>query len=88
MSGVAAGASAHADWKTLLTEWAERRAALPGGAPMLEDALPDFERTLIRVALKHTQGHRQEAARLLGWGRNTLTRKLRELGMDDTEPGT
>jgi len=40
------------------------------------------------VALKATQGHRQEAARLLGWGRNTLTRKLKELGMeggDDVE---
>jgi len=38
---------------------------------------------LIRAALKRTQGHRQEAARLLGWGRNTLTRKLRDLGMTD-----
>jgi two-component system, NtrC family, nitrogen regulation response regulator GlnG len=35
------------------------------------------------VALKRTQGHRQEAAKLLGWGRNTLTRKLKELGMND-----
>src|SRR2546430_11179218 len=33
-----------------------------------------FERVLIRAALKRTHGHRQEAARLLGWGRNTLTR--------------
>ena len=48
-------------------------------------ALPAFERTLLRVALKATQGHRQEAARLLGWGRNTLTRKLRELGMEGAE---
>ena len=87
VSGVAPGGRVHADWRALLAEWAERRAALPGGAPMLDEALPDFERTLMRVALKHTQGHRQEAARLLGWGRNTLTRKLRELGMDDTEPG-
>ncbi|HEX9472925.1 MAG TPA: helix-turn-helix domain-containing protein, partial [Steroidobacteraceae bacterium] len=45
-------------------------------------ALPAFERTLLRVALKATRGHRQEAARLLGWGRNTLTRKLKELGME------
>ena len=36
-------------------------------------------------ALRHTQGHRQEASRLLGWGRNTLTRKLKELGMDGEE---
>jgi two-component system nitrogen regulation response regulator GlnG len=37
------------------------------------------------VALKHTQGHRQDAAKLLGWGRNTLTRKLKELGMGDID---
>jgi two-component system nitrogen regulation response regulator GlnG len=51
--------------------------------PLLDDALPEFERTLIREALKHTRGGRQEAAKLLGWGRNTLTRKLKELGMED-----
>jgi two-component system nitrogen regulation response regulator GlnG len=45
--------------------------------------LPEFERTLIRAALRQAQGGRQEAARLLGWGRNTLTRKLKELAMDD-----
>ena len=54
-----------------------------GGQPLLDVALPQFERTLISVALKQTQGHRQAAAKLLGWGRNTLTRKLKELGMDD-----
>lgn len=37
------------------------------------------------MALAYTQGHKQEAARKLGWGRNTLTRKLRELGMDHGE---
>ena len=41
----------------------------------------------IRVALRHTQGHRQDAAKLLGWGRNTLTRKLKELGMSDLDRG-
>jgi two-component system nitrogen regulation response regulator GlnG len=51
----------------------------------LELALPAMERILIRAALKRTQGHRQEAARLLGWGRNTLTRKLKELGMSEGE---
>jgi two-component system, NtrC family, nitrogen regulation response regulator GlnG len=35
--------------------------------------------------MKRTQGHRQEAAKLLGWGRNTLTRKLKELGMSDAD---
>ena len=50
-------------------------------------AAAEFERALIRVALKATQGHKQEAARLLGWGRNTLTRKLKELGMEDVDDG-
>jgi two-component system nitrogen regulation response regulator GlnG len=45
--------------------------------------LPDLERALIRVALRKSRGHRQEAARMLGWGRNTLTRKLKELGLGD-----
>ncbi len=49
------------------------------------DAQPEFERVLIRAALKRTQGHRQDAAKLLGWGRNTLTRKLKELGMNTAE---
>ena len=88
VTGVPGAHAAAADWTSLLTEWAQRRAAESGGKPLLDDALPEFERTLIRVALAHTQGHRQEASRLLGWGRNTLTRKLRELGMDDSEPGT
>jgi len=52
-------------------------------SPLLDTALPEFERTLIRVALAHTGGHRQDAAKLLGWGRNTLTRKLKELGMEE-----
>jgi two-component system nitrogen regulation response regulator GlnG len=70
------------DWVSGLAGWADK-AAVSGGRPLLDEALPQFEKTLIRVALKHTQGHRQAAAKLLGWGRNTLTRKLKELGMDD-----
>jgi two-component system nitrogen regulation response regulator GlnG len=70
------------DWVSGLAGWADK-AAVNGGRPLLDEALPQFEKTLIRVALKHTQGHRQAAAKLLGWGRNTLTRKLKELGMDD-----
>jgi two-component system nitrogen regulation response regulator GlnG len=77
----AAAAETGADWTTTLAQWAERQSGTPP-RPWLDDALPAFERTLIRVALRLTQGHRQEAARLLGWGRNTLTRKLKELGMD------
>jgi two-component system, NtrC family, nitrogen regulation response regulator GlnG len=74
-------AAHEADWAVALAAWAERHAA-SGKAPLLDTALPQFERVLIRAALKRTQGHRQEAARLLGWGRNTLTRKVKELGMN------
>ena len=78
------GRTAHAssiDWAQSLASWAQARLAT-GGAPLLEDAVPEFERTLIREALKAAQGGRQDAAKLLGWGRNTLTRKLKELGME------
>ncbi|WP_275895362.1 helix-turn-helix domain-containing protein, partial [Vibrio cholerae] len=46
---------------------------------LLAYALPEFERILLEAALHHTNGHKQEAAKVLGWGRNTLTRKLKEL---------
>ncbi|MGH8141278.1 MAG: nitrogen regulation protein NR(I) [Steroidobacteraceae bacterium] len=82
--GAVALAAHDEDWTGLLRRWADRQALSPA-RPLLEDALPALERTLIRVALKHTQGHRQDAAKLLGWGRNTLTRKLKELGMDDID---
>jgi two-component system nitrogen regulation response regulator GlnG len=79
----ASSASAAEAWTQSLAQWAEGESVRAGAKPLLDTALPEFERVLIRVALKRTQGHRQEAARLLGWGRNTLTRKLKELGMSD-----
>ncbi len=63
-------------WATLLGQWADR-ALRSGHQNLLSEAQPEMERTLLTTALRHTQGHKQEAARLLGWGRNTLTRKLR-----------
>jgi len=77
----ASSGPAEADWAKALASWADRQA-MSGKRPLLDDAQPEFERVLIRSALKRTQGHRQEAAKLLGWGRNTLTRKLKELGME------
>jgi two-component system nitrogen regulation response regulator GlnG len=44
-------------------------------------ALPEFEKTMIKAALDKTMGKKKEAAKLLGWGRNTLTRKIKDLGM-------
>ena len=70
------------EWLEALNRWAEQHLTHHEGEPLLADALPALERTLITAALEHTKGRRQEAARLLGWGRNTLTRKIRELEMD------
>jgi two-component system nitrogen regulation response regulator GlnG len=81
LGGAGAPASTAAGWLRELETWARSQLAAPG-RPLLDVAVPDFERTLIRVALTKSEGRRQDAARLLGWGRNTLTRKMRELGMD------
>ncbi len=70
-----------ADWESALYDWANQQL-LRGELGILDDAMPRFERILIETALKHTGGRRQDAARLLGWGRNTLTRKIKELGME------
>ncbi|OHV08674.1 nitrogen regulation protein NR(I) [Kushneria phosphatilytica] len=66
------------DWRGAFREWADRALAA-GHTHLLEEAVPDFERILIETALKHTGGRKGEAAELLGWGRNTLTRKLKVL---------
>lgn len=70
--------SASGDWRGAFREWADRALAA-GHTHLLEEAVPDFERILIETALKHTGGRKGEAAELLGWGRNTLTRKLKVL---------
>jgi two-component system nitrogen regulation response regulator GlnG len=82
-------------WEASLRRWA-RQSLQQGQQALLETALPIFEQILIQTALEHTGGRRQEAARLLGWGRNTLTRKIKELrleveggvGDDEEEPQT
>jgi two-component system nitrogen regulation response regulator GlnG len=61
----------------LLRRWAERKLAA-GGDRILDEAMPRFEQVLIETALRFSHGRRQDAARLLGWGRNTLTRKIKE----------
>jgi len=71
-------------WEETLRQWAERRL-FSGESGLLNTATPAFERVMIETALKQTGGRRQDAARLLGWGRNTLTRKIKELGMGEEE---
>ncbi len=68
------------DWETGLRRLIEQRLTR-GETNILERLNPDFERILIQAALNHTGGRKQDAARRLGWGRNTLTRKLKELGL-------
>ena len=72
------------DWDKALRHWADQALAC-GQKDILSEAVPTFERALIETALKHTAGRKRDAANLLGWGRNTLTRKLKELGMSSTE---
>ena len=76
-----AGAPAEVDWQHALDR--ELAQALARGERNVGDRLEqEFEKTLIRRALIHTGGHRMEAAAWLGWGRNTLTRKIQELGLE------
>ena len=68
------------NWEQALRQWADQALAR-GQSNLLDSAVPAFERIMIETALKHTAGRRRDAAVLLGWGRNTLTRKIKELGM-------
>ena len=77
----AASGKTNGDWLQALAAEAGARLAR-GEAAILGELTQDYEKTLIEVALCHTGGRRIEAAHLLGWGRNTLTRKIHELGMD------
>jgi nitrogen metabolism transcriptional regulator, NtrC, Fis family len=66
-----------AQWYTLLRSELETRCAA-GETHILDNLLPSIERLALDVALEHTEGHKQRAAELLGWGRNTVARKLNE----------
>jgi two-component system nitrogen regulation response regulator GlnG len=71
------------DWERALEVWAEAALIEPSAKPLLDTAMPRFERIIIRAVLKRTGGRKRDAAELLGWGRNTLTRKITELEMPD-----
>ena len=75
------GADADGNWQQVLDR-ALAQALARGERAVGERLEKEFEKTLILRALQHTGGHRMEAARWLGWGRNTLTRKIQELKLD------
>ncbi len=80
-----APAASTSDWETALARWAHEELAriAPGsGKPLLDTAIPRFERIVIEAALARSGGRRRDASVLLGWGRNTLTRKMKELEMN------
>jgi two-component system, NtrC family, nitrogen regulation response regulator GlnG len=77
-AGAAAGAG---DWVAALEQESERRLTR-GETGILEALSRQFERSLIQRALARTGGRRIEAASLLGMGRNTITRKIQELGIE------
>jgi len=82
-AGSAATGGGTPDWLTQLDRHADE-SLLRGERGIIERLTRDFERTLIMRALQHTGGRRIEAAQLLGLGRNTLTRKVQELGIGET----
>ena len=70
------------NWAQSLKSWADQELSL-GHSGILQQATPIFEKCMIEVALKHSGGRKRDASELLGWGRNTLTRKIKELGIDN-----
>ena len=68
-------------WEQQLENIVQKKLDL-GQSEILGEMAPQFERVLLQTALSFTRGRKQEAARRLGWGRNTLTRKLKELQVD------
>ena len=71
--------SGGSDWEGSLARWANQFLEKPETLPLLDTAVPKFERIMIDAALRKTGGRKKDAAELLGWGRNTLTRKMQEL---------
>lgn len=67
-------------WQAALSDWMDQEL-IQGNSAILDTAMPEFEKIMLERALLFTQGHKQDAAKKLGWGRNTLTRKLKELNI-------
>jgi two-component system nitrogen regulation response regulator GlnG len=75
-----AGSAPDRDWEQSLRSLVEQQLA-GGRSEIFRDINERFERILMEAALKATGGRKQDAAKRLGWGRNTLTRKLQEYDM-------
>ena len=73
-------ASVSDDWVSAFETWLDK-AFSDGKSDISGIAQPAFEKALIEVALRHTRGHKQDAAKRIGWGRNTITRKMQELDL-------
>lgn len=84
--GVRTAANTGESWEKNLRNWSSHKLSQikPGEAGLLEEALPRFERIMIECALEQTSGRKRDASVLLGWGRNTLSRKITELGLDNS----
>ena len=72
------GSQPEGSWEKQLSDWVRARL-LAGETNVLKHAMPQIESIMMSAALEHTAGKKAEAAELLGWGRNTLTRKLSQL---------
>ena len=80
LRGASDSEKSFSDWEAGLFSWINANIS-NGETDLLKETLPRFEQVMIEAALQHTRGKRQEAAKLLGWGRNTLTRKIKELNL-------
>jgi two-component system nitrogen regulation response regulator GlnG len=70
------------DWESILRTWIDRQLMMKE-PEVAKQTIPAVENILIKAALNFTHGKRHEAAILLGYGRNTLTRKIKELGIEE-----
>ena len=69
------------NWQDSLHNWCIQYLST-GKSGLSDIIVPQVEKTLIATALSRTNGKKNDAAKLLGWGRNTLTRKIKELEID------
>ena len=76
-------AEVRGEWQAALKLWATQWLLQNSDQPLLDTAVPEFERIMIEAALESSGGTKNEAALRLGWGRNTLTRKMQALGIDE-----